>query len=419
MKLVFIWITFLSAVCLLPLWSQENAGNGALAGTITSIEINGLRRMRPHAAQYPLEKFIGRQGSELDLNDVYAAVIDMMTLEPLEAELVESEAGIILRVTVEEKWSIFPVPIVIAGSGETNFGLFLADTNAFGMRDLIALGGMYGSSGWLAMAMYQHNPSRDIIPGWNSFFMFNHREDEDGDRDEKIHRRYTVEQLNFSLGLRHHFNSIFLGSFGLSFSNINLVESPDALNPPETGAMVLSFSPGISFRNSSWDGILLSQQSISLQYSYNLVFPYSGFHQAEFRGVYEQPLVPGFRFILRSGAISKSSADPGIDPLFEEGPQRAQVDILPWSFSARHYAGFSTGLEKHIFNFSWGTFSVLGSWQLAFSHGPISGFQIDHGPSGGTRFYLNRLALPAMGVGLAYNMNSGLFQFAFSLGMGF
>ena len=406
-----------------PLWPQETTGSEALTGVITSIEISGLRRTRPHIAQYPLERFLGREASGLDLNEVYAAIMDMGTLEPLAVELIETEDGIALHVTVGEKWSIFPVPLIMADSGESNFGLFFADLNAFGLRNQIALGGMYGTSGWMGMAMYQHNPSRQGLPGWNSFFMFNRRENEDSDRNKTIHRRYSLEQFRISSGLNYAFNELLSGSASLSFANISLRENPDTLNPPENGAMVLGINPGISLRNSNWDGIFLSQQSISLQYSYNHILSGSYYHQAEFRFIYEQPLVPGFRLNLRSGAIWKSSVDPdaeyGIDTLFEESPQRAQVDILPNNFSARHYAGFSIGLEKHIFSLSWGTLSGLGSWQSVFSQGPISGFQFDHGPSGGIRFYLTRVALPAMGLGLAYNINSGLFQFAFSLGIGF
>ena len=104
---------------------------------------------------------------------------------------------------------------------------------------------------------------------------------------------------------------------------------------------------------------------------------------------------------------------------FESSPQSVQIEILPRRYSARQYGSFSAGLEKHLFSLRWGSLSALASWQSVFSHGPISGNDFSHGPSGGVRFYLTRLALPALGVNLAYNMNSGLFQTAFSIGMEF
>jgi len=363
------------------------------------------------------------------MNEVYAAIKDTGILEPLEVALVrsidgtidgtidETTDGTILQVTVQEKWSIFPVPMVMASNGEFNFGLFFMDSNALGIRDQMVLGGMYGSSRLMGIAMYNHTPNRKGPPGWNTFFMYGRQENEDSDRDEIIHRRYSVDTLRLSLGLSYPFTDHLSGSLGLSFSDINLRENEDDLNPPEKGVRLLGISPGISLRSSDWDGILLSQRSISVRYGYDVELSGSSFHQAEFRGIYERSIVPGFRLSLRSGAIWNSSGDPDTAPLFEEGPQRAQVDILPRKFSARHYAGISAGLEKYVFKASWGTLSVLGSWQSVFSQGPISGFEFNHGPSGGIRFYLSRVALPAMGIGLAYNLNSGLFQFAFSIGM--
>ncbi|MDR0447819.1 MAG: hypothetical protein LBH07_04040 [Treponema sp.] len=385
-----------------------------------------MKRTKPHIARYPLEQFLGREGKSLDKNEVLAVVKDTGVLEPVEVELIEEEEGLILCVTVEEKWAIFPIPLVIGGSGGTNFGIFFADTNAFGLRDQAALGGMYGSSGIFAMAVYRHTPARRRLPGWNSFFMYGRREQEDLDRDERIHRLYTIDQLRLSLGLFYPFSGHITGSAAFSFTDISPKENPkkniDAINTPENGVRILGFTPGLSLRYSSWDGFLLSQKSLSLDYSYNaaLVEFAPSFHQVDFRGIYEQSLVPGLRFILRSGAVVKSGFSGGpMDSFFEEGPQKAQVDILPRKFSALHYAGFSTGFEKSLFNVKWGTFSVLGSWQCVFSRGPISGDEFDQGPSGGFRFYLRRLALPALGANLAYNMYSGLYQFVFSLGMEF
>ena len=406
-----------------PLRSQEETGPEAapsnINSVITSIEIIGLKRTSPGIARYPLEKFLGRDGAELDFNEVYAAVKDTNILEPNLVELVETTEGLLLRVTVTEKWSIFPVPVVMASSGDYSAGLFLADTNALGLMDMAALGAMYSSSGWMAMLMYRHTPRRNGFLGWNTFFMYNQREREDEDRDEKIYRRYSSDQLRFSFGLSYPFATYFTAGTALSFTDISLKKNSKAFNTPAEGARHLALTPDFSFSYSIWDGYLLSQRSVTLGYSYNLALSGSSYHQLEFRGACELPLVPGFRINLRSGAIWKSEAGSDTAPLFEEGPASAQVDILPKKFAAMRYAGISAGLEKYIFKSRWGTFSVLGSWQCVTSYGPISGMEFDNGPSGGVRFYLSRLALPALGAMFAYNMNSGRSQFAFNMGMAF
>jgi hypothetical protein len=339
----------------------------------------------------------------------------MGVLEPSLVELIPGENGTELRVTVEEKWSILPLPMASFGSGGTSFGLFLIDTNAFGLRDQMAVGGMFGSAGWMAAAMYNNTPDRKGRPGWNTAFMYSRQEKEDTNRDEIVLRRYTVDMLHFSLGLYYPFTEHFTASSGISFTDVSPKNDASAFNSPGEGAMLIGFSPGVSLRYSDWDGFLLSQQSLSLEYTYGLAISGSSFHTVEFQGVYEKSLVPGFRLNLNTGAVWK----PGAGPLFEDSPQQVEIDILPQQFSAAHYVGFSAGLEKHLVKFRQGTLTVLASWQAVFSQGPLSGYEFDHGPSGGVRLYLSRLAIPALGAGMAYNMNSGLSQFTFSVGMSF
>ena len=175
----------------------------------------------------------------------------------------------------------------------------------------------------------------------------------------------------------------------------------------------MGINPAFSLYHSTWDGILHSQQSLSLAYTYHQAFIGNSNHEASFQGIFEQPIVPGFRINLRSGAVWNSSDDP----LHEEDPQRSGVDILPKRFSARHYAGLSGGLEKHIFTTRMLTLSVHGSWQTVFSYGPISGLRFDHGPSAGLRLYFNRVAMPPFSCGVAYNMQSGRYQMAINIGI--
>jgi hypothetical protein len=394
---------------IMPLHSQEKTDS------ITSIEIIGLKRTKPHVARYPLEKFLGQDRREFDQNEVFAEIKDMGVLEPVSAELVETDNGLILKVTVEEKWSIFPFPFMIVGSGASSYGLFLVDFNAFGIRDNIVLGGIYGSDGWNVIAMYNHTPA-SRMPGWFASFMYSRHEKEDVDKEEIIYRRYSADRLQASLGLNYSFTDIFTGNFTVAFSDISLNDGKGTpFNPPEDGIRLLRFSPGLSLRDTSWDGFLLSQKSLSLEYGYNLALHGSSFHQVVLRGIIEHSLVPGFRINLKSAGVWKS----GTDPLCETGPQSVLVNILPREFSARHYAGFSAGLEKYIYKAKWGTLAVQGSWQAVFSRSLLPDFEFNHGPAGGILFYLSRVALPAVGGGLAYNMKTGLYQGVFSIGMAF
>jgi hypothetical protein len=385
------------------------------AGIISSVEVIGLKRTKPHIAQYPLEKFIGMDAETLNINDVYSTVKDMGILEPVSAQVVEIGGAAVLQVVVVEKWSLFPMPIITAASGETNYGLFLTDTNAFGLRDQLALGGMYGDSGWLAMAMYNATPDRKGLPGLSAALMYSRREQQDLDRNEILLRRYSADRLHASLGMYYPAGEYLTYSVSAGFTGIFLNTIPSPLLAPSQGAYMLEFSPEVSVHDSDWDGFLHSQQRASLAYTYHLGLWGPSYQTVRFSGVYERSLYPGFRLNLRSGIIW----NPGAEDIFEIGPHQAQIDILPANFSARTILGLSLGLEKYLLRFKQGTLSIFAVWQAAYSQGPLIGNEFDHGPMGGLRFYLSRLAVPAMGFGMAYNMSTGLPQFSFNVGMGF
>ena len=404
--------------CLQPLYSQE----------IVSIEITGLKRTKPHIAHYPLEKFLGMDGSTLDLNEVEAAVRDTGILEPNKIELVETDvntnsgiaSGYILRVDMAEKWTIIPFPVLTAFPGSYNLGLFIIDSNFLGIRDQAVVGGTFGTPGWMMMAMYNHTPNRRGMPGWNAGFSFSRGNNVDQDRDQFTHRDYKTDQLRFSFGMSHGFTDFLSASASVFFNNISLVDNPETVNPPESGAMILGISSSVSTRSSYWDGYLLSQRSFSIDYGYGYGIEGPSYHQIGYRAAFDQSIIPGFRLSVRSGGIRKSSGNftSAVDPLFEDGPSRAQVNILPNKFTASDYIGLSAGLEKHFFRIGWGSLSAIAAWQIVYSQGSISGRQFSNGPFAEIRFYMSRIAVPGLGLGMAYNINSGRFQFGLNMSTG-
>jgi hypothetical protein len=384
-------------------------------GLITSLSITGLKRTRVTAAEKPLRRFVGGEAAALDINEVKAAVLDTGILEPLSVEIIEDMPGRgnVLAVEVREKWSIFPIPVFFIGSGGMMAGGAFYDANAFGINDKMAAAGMYQSNGWMTTLMYIHSPGGNRAAGWNASFFFSREDREDGNQRDETIRRFSADSLAAAAGLSYQFTPFAGGSFRLAYTNRMLRKNDEPLLAPSSGAQVLGMGPEFSIRESSWDGYLLSERSAAFSYRYSQGLNSPSFHSLSFRGIFEKSLLPGFRTSIRSGLLW----EPLVPVLFESSPGAAEVNILPLSFSARHYAGLSLGLEKHLFNMSFGAFSVLASWQMVYSNGSILGDQFDYGVSGAFFFYMSKLAIPALGMGAAYNIPAGYAQFSFSLGM--
>jgi hypothetical protein len=129
--------------------------------------------------------------------------------------------------------------------------------------------------------------------------------------------------------------------------------------------------------------------------------------------VVEQPLLPGLRAVIRAGAFQ--AADAPI--VFEEGPHAAGVAILPSDFRSPSIAGVSGGFEARLLSIRSGTFSAIAAYQMAIAKGGTEGDVFAQGPSFGIRLYLSKIAVPAVDIGAAYNMETGIWRGAFGIGM--
>ena len=384
---------------------------------ITVIYITGLRRTRFSTAERPLRRFIGMEADQVDRDDVFAAIMAAGNLEPLYVEI----EGQVLAVTVREQWSVFPVPVLMGGTGGLMGGLAFFDANAFGLNDQFFLAGMYHPDGWIATVGYNSSSRGGRLPGWNGFFLFSREERHDRCQNNELLRRFELDTIFVNAGLNIPLlpdSDLLSVSAQFAFSDRRLPNPGSArnVNAPYTDHLrMFGLGGDFTIRRSNWDGYFLSQEAASIRYFFNTEFGGISFHSVQLRANWERSIVPGFRFMLRSGITFQ----PNVPVFFESPPGTAQVAILPRDFSARNYAGLSAGLERSIIRINAGTFSISASYQVVYSYGSILGNSVDHGVLGMFTFYLNRVAIPALSLGVAYNVNRNYFQGFFGLGMTF
>jgi hypothetical protein len=417
-KIWFLMIT-VTFFCWPVSFLQAQDENDAGGNRISSLSISGLKRTRLSTAERPLKKYIGIETDKLDTNEVWADIINAGILEPLSVEIQTVESGEqVLMVTVREKWSIFPLPIFMTGTGGMSAGGVIYDANAFGLNDKLFLTGIYFSDGWLVAGGYMHAPPRGRIPGWGVMANFSRENRHDRDQRDNVLRRFDLDTIAIGARINSYLleNSDLLSASAYVAYERKILRNPEiAINGPDKGLHMIRTGIGLSLNKNSWDGYFLSQEEASLQYSFNISPGGSYFQSIQFQGVWEKSLVPGIRFKMRMGLIF----EPGVPILFESSPFGAQVAILPQDFSARHYAGISAGFETYLFKISLGTLSASLAYQAVYSHGSILGNAFDHGVTGMLSFYLSRLAIPAIGAGFAYNVKEDYLQGSFSIGMSF
>ncbi|GMO24406.1 MAG: hypothetical protein Ta2B_03790 [Termitinemataceae bacterium] len=385
---------------------------------VNKINITGLKRTKMYVAMAPLEKYRGMDSRQIKINDVIAAIEDTGILAIVNAEFVRNETGgTSIDITVHDKWSIFPIPLVFWSSEGFGIGGTFADTNAFGINDKMALALLFTDESWMIHLMYSHTAAKGM-PGFSFNGGYNDSTSEHTDQTgANIYSRYRQRGIDAGIGVTYPVNEILSTSLRLGFDdkwNVDInSESKTGINPPLDGRISLQISPGISFRKANWDGKFLLERGLNAHYSCNIGFDSDTIHSFRLTGIFEHSIVSGFRFFSRAGLRIATES-----PLeMENKAQSVNVDILNGSYTARNFAAAAAGFEVALFTLKIGTVSALANYQAVYSQGIKYGGQIDHGFSSGLRLYMRSLAIPAMGLLINYNVDKNYLRTAFSLGM--
>jgi hypothetical protein len=386
---------------------------------ICAVSVSGLTRTKPRVIEKTLQKFIGMDAESINTNDIFALVKSTGTLEPLSVEILDNQEGTgkILAVTVRDKWSIFPIPIVGVSSGGWSAGGVLIDANAFGVKDIMMAMGLFGGGGITASVMYINSPDGIGEFGWNVMGFFSLQENENTDQTGKqTLRRYNSMSIHPLFGLSYSLSEHITPTLALSYRYVALRDTENPVRAPENGVQGITLSPSIGMRAAgTWDGYFLNEKQITLKYDYTFVIGNDDVQSVSLNAAFNHSIIPGFRIIAKTGMVF---ATHSASPFFTQSPGAA-VNILPTSYSAADFAGISLGLEKHLFQFSLGTLSLSAAYQAIYSHGDVSGRQFDHGAAAMLLMYFSKLALPAIGLGGAYNVTNNTWQYAFNAGMSF
>ncbi|HRY53465.1 MAG TPA: hypothetical protein P5142_02500 [Spirochaetia bacterium] len=381
---------------------------GPRAAGVGALEIEGLKRTRPSVVERLLSPFLGLSPEELDLAEVARLLNDTGLFYDIEASIRHGEGGSpSLAVSVKEKSSLVPIPVVYSGGSGLTFGAAVLDSNAFGLNDKAVFVGMYNPEKWSAIASYARLPPGPGSFGFSAFTILSSGETQIVDAGDEELLAYEATAFDLGLALKRGLGPGLAVEAGLAY-RLRSVEDEEA-----GSVQYLPLSLGISVRRSSWDGIFSSERSAALEAVYALALEGGSYPAFEARLAFEEPLLPGLRLVARASGLYAPEA-----PLvLGEGPMAASVAILPSDFRSSSLAGASAGLEARLAKTGPGSLTALASYQAAIAEDAGGEEIIAQGPSGGIRFYLAKVAFPALEIRLSHNLEARLTDFSFSLGM--
>jgi hypothetical protein len=319
-----------------------------------------------------------------------------------------------LAVSVREKWTIIPVPIFAASSDGITFGAAVIDANALGLNHKLFLLGLAIPNGWLSGLAYSTGSESSHKIGLSASVFYSRQERKLSDPEDRDLRLFSADDLSVEAGIGIPLAGPLRLSAGLGFRDLSVYNS--ALNPippqAESGRY-LNLKTGLSARSSRWDGVFLSENTATLRYTYHSALLGQTYQDAALGFQTQVAPLPGLRFALRGTQLYAVDV-----PLAMESPTaETGISILPSNYRAATVSAGALNAEGRLFSLRWGVISALLGYQGALTQGLLTDPRWDQGPTAGLRLYVARLAIPAVDMGAAYNLSTGLFRATFGVGM--
>jgi hypothetical protein len=384
---------------------------------IASIRVEGLRRTAPAVVWQWIPCAEGGPLSGCDLSQAAGRIrrLGIFTAVDVSVEALPEGAAVVFR--IEEKWTLYPVPMLWLSEGTELGGLVLVEANLLGYNKGLALGGVASNRGWYAVLAY-NDPNIAFSSLWGSLHGFLGTSQVENDTPSgAVAQAFEMTRFDVEWALGFTFWDRLSPAWNgaVRRARVGAVSVPGL--EPAVDATVLAQSLQLIYSDRRYHDLYDDGLRVSLEAQHNfsllagspsfdaLIFdaklagaaPLSGFFEA---GVHaclgDLPAV----FEERLGGLDGSRTLPGsgLTPAdrYASATVSWQVPLLTLGL------GTATGL----------VFGEVGRYvrnsEPAVTYG---------GPGVGLRFFLRRVSVPAVGVDVGYEAGSG--RFALSLVAGY
>jgi hypothetical protein len=383
---------------------------------ISAIRLEGLERTHPIVVRQWISCRVGQSLSSCDLPEIRERIYRLAIFSDFDIELNEQPAGVEILIRVEEKWTLYPVPMLWYSPGTEIAGLILVEANTFGYNKGVAVGAVYSNRGWYALAGY-NDPNiafTDLFGSLHSFLGSGIVENEKPDGTVEQSFDLTRLDLEYQLGwtLWDRLSPTWTG--GLRSAKVGTVHVPGT-EPAATATvgmqgLKLVYSDRV-YRDFYDKGLRLSTE---LQHAFPLDAQTSPYSDVIFDAKLTRPAP------LRGAVNAHFHGFAGTMPVvFEErlggldGSRTLQGGGL---IAADRYASLSLAYEVPFVSVDPGIatavlFGEAGRYARNAEH-PIN----YGGPGVGLRFFLRKVAMPAAGVDVGYEVGSKRFAFSVAIG---
>ncbi len=381
-------------------------------GTITGFEFSGLKRTRESYLLKVLQKYKGFTFDEETAAAIENELRAQGLFSSIDVQAVPSDGetdDTTVKITLKEKISFLVLPFGSISNGGLVGGAAMLDQNAFGEKDLFLLGGMISKDSFTILSSFR-KPSVDLThPGFSLSGSYSKLKTEidsiEGDKISELEGHKVFAEADITEKFTTHFS----GSLGVCYTGNYFIDKDlDNIH-------IITFRPVLEYSVSEWNGVFTSVKSFEV--SGNIGFTTDGdfVTTQKIHAFIQQPIIPTLRFLLEA-CISNEHNMPVINQQTRSGVAN---NLLPSNFHSPQMLSSNFGLEFATIQTKFAMLSLYGVYQMVIVKDYDDKTDFSYGPGIGFRVYLSTINLPAVGMGLYYNIPHDAFEFGVSMGLSF
>lgn len=312
-----------------------------------------------------------------------------------------------ISISLKEKITLIPLPIVSADKDSWNAGLILMDVNAFGTGNILIISVIIGSQNQnFFMLMFMDPRFRDTSFSYGFSMMY-------GKNEQKTEsNNYTKT----SLGGRTNLGIALSNKWNISFNPSLSWRTMTGIDINESSFFVSKPSIGLSYSNIYHKETI--QEGIKSSFIYNPSWEIN-------RNIYHWSQISfDWSKIVFQKHIFKAGVNTGIGNLPDYdmnsiGGKSGSRNLPQGKILSNQYISGLFEFDATLFDFSWGTISIPIFFDGGVYKAENNLCKYFYGPGTGFSVYLKGVAVPALGMYAAYNLENLRFEGSFSLGLSF
>jgi outer membrane protein assembly factor BamA len=383
---------------------------------ITAVDVDGLRRTHRVVVDQFVRVRSGDPLSSCDLGELYERLYRLAIFSRVAIELAPEGEGVAVRIHIDEKWTLYPVPLVWLFQGTEVVGMVLAEANAFGYNKGWALGGLYSNRGWYTIAAYS-DPNIAFSDFWGRLGAFVGSGAVENDRpDGTVAQSFDLTRVDvqYVVGwtLWDRLSPAWTGA--LRWGQVETVNVA-GLEPPQSVTFV---DQGLKLIYSNRKYRFYYDEGVRLSVELQHGFPLDGASPA-YDGVILDGVVTTPSFGASSVELAVHATLSSFPVVFEDrlgGTEGSRTLPGGGVVAADRYLSATLAYQVPIISAGIGTLTgVVFAEAGAYARNDEPSITYG-GPGAGLRFYLREVTVPAVGIDIGYELRSERPSFSLVVG---